>query len=156
MPKARKYSHKRRNRCQNKTKRGGMENETSKAFPFIPMYNPETGKPKDTGKVTFYDISKGETPLKPKNIVAIPTATIEEVEEVFMKPNPDEQKKLDREALVNDYNVLMNKYPTIQDKSVELDNECPDGICKISGGRKSKRNRRKERKSRKHRRTRRH
>lgn len=144
MPKAKKYSNKHRRRRNNKTKRGGMEQPK----PYVPFYDPKTGKPKNTGAVKFYNISKGETPIQPK-IQPLPSATIEEVHEVFNNPNPEEMRQIQRDKNLQEYDTIMKKY---NDK---LEEECYEENCNISGGLKSRKYR-KHRKSRKSRKSRKH
>ena len=157
MPKARKYSHKRRHRRHNRTKRGGMEKDGKEGpiMPYIQMYNTNTGKPVDTGKVTFYHPNSFLPPPPP-----LDTRT---AAEVFDEPNPEEKIRLKSEAEKEklremrekgdkEIKALMEKFEAIKPPPVEEEEEvCIGDSCIVSGGRKSRRKRRKGRKSRKHR-----
>lgn len=158
MPKAKKYSHKRRHRRHNRTKRGGMseEGKNGKIMPYIPMYNKNTGKPVDTGTVQFYN---PKTFLPPPPPIDTRTAA-----QVFAEPNPEEKKRLKSEAEIEELrkkrekadrevSELMRKLESTKPAPVveEEVEECIGDSCIVSGGRKSRRKRRKGRKSRKHR-----
>jgi hypothetical protein len=178
MPKARKYSHKRRNRCQNKTKRGGMNTddlikmEEGRRYtegPIPAMYNPQSSNEAVVEQETI--ISKPNEEVTAAEVFEVPPETFND-EGLYIR---GKQRELGKKAANDAANIGSQKYLESVDrlrrlratenqgledtmseykrvpKQCELNNSCV-----ISGGRKSKRNRRKGRKSRKHRRTRRH
>jgi len=156
MPKAKKYTvrhrNRRRNRRYNKTKRGGME--SVKPYTQFYPYDKQTGKIGDIRKPKFYDPTKMSQPNTKLNTKP---SSIKEVEDVFSQPNPEEKERIkqaERDAefkkltqLTEDYNRIRNKE---SQERTNMDDDCHNGSCNISGGRKTRRYRRKGRKSRRH------
>jgi len=151
MPKAKKYSSKIYRRRNNKTKRGGMENNTPKSHTQFYPFNPTTGEIGEIRKAKFIDTTKmpinSDSNISTKHL--FDRATVEEVEAVFAGPNPEEKKQMERQKAEEEFKGLMKKWETDFPKKTEQgqEEECIDGMCVISGGRKSRKYRKKTHKN---------
>ena len=140
MPKARRYSNKRRGRRYNRTKRGGEGTppHTSTLFPNTSTRQTFDFKPKTVETNTVNTLFTNDTNRD----------TFDEVGERYAMEEQDiESKKIARAERDRETQDLINSYG--QEMPAWGKEDCPDGICTVMGGRKSRRNRRKGRKSRK-------
>ncbi len=178
MPKARKYSHKRRNRRYNRTKRGGMitddlikmeEGQRYIEGPIPAMYNPQSSDEPVVEQETI--ISKPNEEVTAAEVFEVPPGTFND-EGLYIR---GKQRELGKKAANDAANIGSQKYLESVERLRKLranqnqgfedtmseykrvTEECEhNNSCVISVGRKSKRKRRKGRKSRKHKRTPRH
>lgn len=150
--------HRKRKNNRTRSKRGGEGTplEEKPVSSYVPFYNTKTGKQNIQNAKFFNPTEVSKEYQTNPNI--LPNNDIPDIsaEEVFSKPSGYYSKQAidqrKRTTAVDDYNTLMDEYnkPNQQDgENVILDDECVDGMCNISGGRKSRRYRRKTKKTRK-------
>jgi hypothetical protein len=168
MANAKRHSvrhNKRRNNKSRNNKRGkrggkntpdlemGITKPDAVKTPSIPMYNPnDFNQNTESDKIT--DTNTNTTNKTPGQLFSQPEGWDKSVQKQVADQvaNLAQVNSMKRKHEGIDIDQLLQKYKDIRSKedAKSKEDECKDGSCIVSGGRKSRRKRRKGRKSRKH------